>query len=129
METAIPIGSDPASVRQRIEMLERLLERSIPIPGMGRRVGLDAVAGLIPVAGDVFSAAVGLYLVWEARRLGLPKWKLARMMANVALDTTVGAIPLAGDVFDFVFRSNTMNLKILRRHLDRHHPGTAVLDG
>jgi hypothetical protein len=115
-------GRDPAAVRQRIEAMERILERSFVIPGINRPVGLDAIAGLIPVLGDVLTAAMGAYLVWEAHNLGLPKWKLWRMAGNVAFDSAVGAIPVAGDLFDFVFRSNTRNLKIVRRHLDKHHP-------
>jgi hypothetical protein len=118
----LAMGGDPASVRRRIEALERVLERSIPIPGLNRMMGLDAVAGLIPVAGDLLAAGMGVYLVWEARNLGLPKWKLVRMAGNVAFDSAIGAIPLAGDVFDVVFRSNTRNLKMLKRHLDKHHP-------
>ena len=41
----------------------------------------------------------------------------------------VGAVPVAGDLFDFLYRSNTKNLKIIRKHIDRHHPGAAVLEG
>jgi len=122
MPMPMPLGRDPASVRRRIEGLEQLLERSFVIPGINRPVGLDAVAGLIPVVGDVITAAMGAYLVWEASNLGLPKWKLWRMAGNVAFDSAVGAIPVAGDVFDFVFRSNSRNLKIVKRHLDKHHP-------
>jgi len=118
----LPVGNDPAAVRRRIEALEHLLERSFVIPGINRPVGLDAIAGLIPVVGDLVTAAMGAYLVWEASNLGLPKWKLWRMAGNVAFDSAVGAIPVAGDLFDFLFRSNTRNLKIIRRHLDRHHP-------
>ena len=118
----LPLGRDPAAVRQRIEAMERLLERSFVIPGLGRPVGLDAIAGLIPVVGDVITAAMGAYLIWEAHNLGLPKWKLWRMAGNVAFDSAVGAIPVAGDLFDFVFRSNSRNLRIVRRHLDKHHP-------
>lgn len=118
----LPLGNDPAAVRRRIEALEQLLERSFVIPGINRPVGLDAVAGLIPVVGDVVTAAMGAYLVWEASNLGLPKWKLWRMAGNVAFDSAIGAIPVAGDVFDFLFRSNTRNLKLIKRHLDRHHP-------
>ncbi|MEO6040950.1 MAG: DUF4112 domain-containing protein [Croceibacterium sp.] len=118
----LPVGRDPHSVRRRVETLERLLEHSIPVPGMGRSVGLDAVVGLIPVAGDIFGAVMGAYLVFEASLLGLPKWKLLRMAGNVAFDSAVGAIPIAGDVFDFVFRSNSRNLAIIKRHLDKHHP-------
>ncbi len=116
------LGRGPHAVRQRIEALERLLERSFVIPGINRPVGLDALAGLIPVLGDVIGAAFGAYLIWEASNLGLPKWKLWRMAGNVAFDSAVGAVPVAGDLFDFLFRSNTRNLKIVKRHLDKHHP-------
>jgi hypothetical protein len=122
MPMTMPLGKDPAAVRQRIEAMEKLLERSFTIPGINRPVGLDAIAGLIPVVGDVLTAAMGAYLIWEANNLGLPKWKLWRMAGNVAFDSAVGAIPVAGDLFDFVFRSNTRNLRIVRRHLDKHHP-------
>ena len=118
----LPTGSDPAAVRQRVEAMERLLERSFTIPGINRHVGLDAVVGLVPVVGDLVAAAMGAYLIWEARNLGLPKWKLYRMAGNVAFDTAVGAIPLVGDAFDVLFRSNTRNLRMIRRHLDKHHP-------
>ncbi|MDT0509194.1 DUF4112 domain-containing protein [Novosphingobium sp. MMS21-SN21R] len=123
------VGSDPASVRQRVEMMERLLERSFTIPGIRRDVGLDAIAGLVPVLGDVLTAAMGAWMVWEARNLGLPKWKLWRMGANVAFDTALGAVPLVGDAFDFFFRSNSKNLRILRKHLDKHHPAAGVIEG
>ncbi len=122
-------GSHPAAIRARIEALEKLLERSFTIPGINRPVGLDAVAGLIPVAGDAITAAMGLYLVWEARNLGMPKWKLWKMAGTVGVDSLLGAIPLVGDVFDFVFRSNSRNLKTIKAHLDRHHPETRVIEG
>ena len=118
----LPLGRDPAAVRQRIEAMERLLERSFVIPGINRPVGLDAVAGLVPVVGDLISAAMGAYIVWEASNLGLPKWKLWRMAGNVVFDSAVGAVPVAGDLFDFLFRSNSRNLRIVKRHLDKHHP-------
>ncbi len=124
-----PLGTDVLSIRRRIEALEKLLERSFTIPVLNRPVGLDAVAGLIPVAGDVVTAAMGLYLVWEARNLGLPQWKLWRMIGNVGFDTLVGAVPVAGDLFDFLFRSNSRNLKIIKRHLDKHHPATKIIEG
>ena len=58
----------------------------------------------------------------------LKKWKLARMAGNVGFDSLVGAVPLVGDVFDFMFRSITRNLKIIRKHLDKHHPATLTID-
>jgi len=51
------------------------------------------------------------------------------MTGNVAFDTAVGFVPVAGDAFDFLFRSNSRNMKIVRRHLDKHHPETRVIEG
>ena len=122
------LARDVASARLRIEMMERVLERAFVIPGLNRGVGLDAVIGFVPLAGDAVAGAMGLYLVWEARNIGLPKRTIARMMMNVGMDTTLGAIPFIGDVFDFLFRSNTRNLRLIKRHLDKHHPSTAIVD-
>lgn len=116
------LGTGPADILRRIEWMERLLEGAFVIPGTTRRVGLDAIIGLVPVAGDAITAAMGAWIVWEARLLGLPKWKLARMGAIVAFDFAIGTVPVVGDALDFLFRSNSINLKIIRRHIARHHP-------
>ena len=123
------LGRDPASVRQRIEAMEGMLERLFVVPGINRPVGLDSIVGLIPVVGDVVTAGMGAWLVWEARNLGMSKWQITRMAGNVGFDTLVGAIPFVGDIFDFAFRSNSRNLRMIRRHLDRHHPATATIEG
>lgn len=129
LNVALPTGNDVVSARARVELLERLLERSFVVPGLNMPVGLDALVGLVPVLGEAVTAVMGAYLVWEARNIGLPKWKLARMSMNVLFDTAIGSIPIVGDAADFVFRSNTRNLRIIRRHLDRHHPQTQVIEG
>lgn len=127
---AIPeIGRDPASVRQRVEAMEALLERGFTMPVINRPFGLDFVLGLLPVVGDVIAAAMGTWLVWEARNLGMPKWKIARMFGNIGVDLVVGAVPLIGDAADFIFRSNSRNLRIIRKHLDKHHPETMTIEG
>ncbi|ALE18018.1 hypothetical protein AMC99_02747 [Altererythrobacter epoxidivorans] len=129
MGVSMPTGTDPQSVRQRLEAMEMLLERSFRIPGVNYPIGLDAIVGLVPVLGDIVTTAMGAYLVWEARNLGLPKWKLWRMGANVAFDTAIGIVPVVGDAADLLFRSNTRNLRIVKKHLDRHHPETRVIEG
>lgn len=127
---AIPTTArDPAAVRRRLETMEQLLERAFTVPGLGRKVGLDSIAGLVPVVGDVLTAAMGAWLVWEARNLGMSRFQLARMAANIGVDTALGAVPLVGDLFDFVYRSNSKNLQIVKRHLDKHHPAGAVVEG
>ena len=129
IRAALPMArSDPASVRKRIELMEQLLERSITLPGINHKVGLDFALGLVPVVGDVITGAMGLYIIWEARNLGMSKFQLIRMAANVGFDSLLGAVPLVGDVFDLVWRSNSRNLKIIRRYLDRHHPATRIIE-
>lgn len=113
----------------RITLLAKLLDSAIVIPGLNRRVGLDALLGLVPVVGDAVSAALASYIIWEARQLGLPRWKIARMVGNVAVDTALGAIPLAGDVFDVFFKANERNLRIINDHLGVTKRGPKVIDG
>ncbi len=125
----LPIARDPASVRRRLEAVEGMLERMFVLPGINRPIGLDSILGLVPVIGDVITASMGAWLVWEARNLGMSKFQLARMMANVGVDTALGAIPFVGDLFDFAFRSNSRNLRIVKRYLDKHHPATRVIEG
>jgi hypothetical protein len=129
MANQLPIGRDPASVRKRLEAMEKVLERAFIIPGINRPVGLDSIAGLVPVLGDLITASMGAWLVWEGRNLGMSRFQIVRMAGNVGVDTALGAIPLVGDLFDFVFRSNTRNLRIIKRYLDKHHPETMVLEG
>lgn len=128
----LPMGTDPASVRQRIEAMERILERLVTIPGINREVGLDAMLDLVPVVGDIAAAALGAYIVWEARNLGMPKWKIARMSGNIGINWLLGltsVIPVVGVIPTLLFRSNTYNLRMIKRHLDKHHPETAMVEG
>jgi len=125
---ALPIGRDAASVRKRVEAIEAVMERMFVIPGINRPVGLDALLGLIPVIGDIAAAGIGSWIVWEARNLGMSRYQLARMMGNVGFDALLGMVPLVGDAADFFFRSNTRNLKRIKRHLDRHHPETVTIE-
>jgi hypothetical protein len=121
-------GTDPQSVRQRVETMERLLERLFVIPGTRQQVGLDVILDVVPVVGDFAAAALGAYIVWEARNLGMPKWKIARMAGNVGVDWALGLIPWVGAIPDFFFRSKTRNLRIVKRHLDKYHAGTATIE-
>jgi hypothetical protein len=122
------LGTDPQSVRQRVEAMERILERMFVIPGINRPVGLDVILDLVPVVGSTAAAAIGAYLAWEARNLGMSKWQLTRMGGNIGVDWLLGLIPWVGAIPDFFFRSNTRNLKIIKRHLDKHPAGTATIE-
>ena len=122
--TAFSAGFSAASPSRtesvaRLEQLSTLLDSAFKVPGTNVRLGLDSLIGLVPGIGDLVSTAVSSYIIWEARRLGLPRWKIARMIGNVALDTTIGAVPLFGDVADVFFKANRRNMRIIREHLAR----------
>lgn len=125
----LPIGRDPASVRRRVEAMEQLLEGMFAIPGTSRRIGLDVILDLIPVIGSTVGAAMGSWLIWEARNLGMSKWQMTRMAGNVGADWALGLIPWVGAIPDLFFKSNSRNLRLVKRHLDRHHPATVTLQG
>jgi hypothetical protein len=120
--------SEPDRARSlgEVEVLAWLLDNSIPVPGTGRRFGIDALIGFVPVVGDLVSGGMGLFVVWRASRMGLPRVVVARMLVNSAIDFVVGSVPLLGDAFDLWFKANTRNLGIMRRHLER--PETSTRD-
>jgi hypothetical protein len=124
----LSLDRTPAAVRQRLEALEHLLESAFTIPGTSKRIGLDVLLDFVPVVGDIAGAALGSYFVWEARNLGMSKWQMARMGGNVGTDFLLGLIPWVGAIPDYFFKSNTRNLRIIKRHLDKHHPETATID-
>ncbi len=103
--------------RQSIERLARIMDAAVKVPVVGP-VGLDAVLGLFPVAGDVISAAVAVSLIARSLKYGVPREIIARMLGNVLLDMILGAVPVAGDVADMWFRANMRNVALLREYLD-----------
>lgn len=126
------LGTDPQSVRQRVEAMERLTEHLVTIPGVRRDIGLDVIFDLVPIVGDVAAAALGTYIVWEARNLRMSKWQMARMSGNVALNWLLGlfsVVPIVGVLPTMFFRSNSRNLKIIKKHLAKHHPAGATIEG
>lgn len=102
---------------RRLRLLTRLFDTQFSIAGV--RFGLDALIGLIPIGGDVFSAVVGLYPLIVARRHGFGTSVQARMAANLLIDLAGGAVPLAGDVFDVYFKSFVRNLELLERAVEK----------
>lgn len=109
-----------ADARRRLETLARLLDSSIRFPGTQFRFGADALLNLIPGVGTVAAKIMSAYLIWEARRLGVPPAKLARMVGHVGVDFMISVIPVVGWFGDAFYRSNLKNMALLREHLDRH---------
>lgn len=115
------IVQDEQAALLRLEVIARAMDSAFRIPGTEIRMGFDALIGLVPVIGDAISGAISSYLIWEARKLGVPKWLLGRMMTNAAIDTALGSVPIVGDMFDVAFRANSKNVALLRKHLQKKH--------
>ena len=115
-----PVAELGTVERDRLDRLRRLgylLDNSIPIPGTGFRVGLEALAGLVPGVGDLVGGGFSLYIILQAARMGVPASLLTRMGWNLLVDVVVGAIPFLGDLFDAGFKANLRNLALLDRHV------------
>ena len=91
--STIPSLEDPPASK-RLDVGEGRVEDAA---GLCDAIGLDVLVGLVPVLGEIITTAMGAYIIWEARNLGMSRWQQARMGANVLFDTAIGAIPLLGD--------------------------------
>ncbi len=103
-----------ARIILNLRKLTRLMDYSMVLPGTNIRFGLDPILGLIPGAGDTASLLISVYIILQARRLGISSSVMTRMVSNVVLDSLVGAIPVLGDIFDFAYKANRRNLKLLK---------------
>ncbi len=110
-----------SGARARLDTLARFLDSALRVPGTNIRFGADALLNLIPGVGTLTSKGMSAYLIWEARRLGVPMSTLLRMMGNLGVDFVISAIPLVGWVGDVFYRSNLRNMGLLREHLDKAH--------
>ena len=110
-----PLARQAKSVEidESLERLGWLMDDLIRIPGVGWRVGLDALVGLIPGFGDTASSLVSFYILAAAVRYRVPKVTLLRMGLNLAIDYVVGSLPLVGDLFDAWWKSNQRNVALL----------------
>ena len=116
-QTGHPVG-ELAEARERIETLARLLDSAFCIPGTSIRMGADAALNLIPGVGTLASKVVSSFLIYEARRLGVPMSTLLRMIGHVGVDFVISVIPVIGWFGDVFYRANTRNIELLRRHID-----------
>lgn len=114
-----PTSSEgPQWRRRRLERFAFFLDDAIRIPGTQRRVGFDALIGLIPGIGDAAGLLLSSFILYEGARLGVGLATLARMAFNIGLEALVGLVPGLGDLFDFVFKANDRNVRLVERYLD-----------
>jgi len=96
------------------DILAKVMDTSIRIPGTSWSIGLDPLLGLIPGIGDVIANLIGTVILGLATRLQLPRIVLTRISLNLLINGTVGAVPIVGDLFSVWFRSHARNAALLR---------------
>jgi Domain of unknown function (DUF4112) len=104
----------------RLKTIAKFMDAGWGIPFTKVRFGADSLVGLVPGIGDAGAAMVGLYIVLEARKMGVPNHLLLQMLANVAIDTGLGTIPVLGDLFDVMFKSNLKNIDLLHDFIHKN---------
>lgn len=102
-------------IERGLDQLSRYMDGLFRIPGTGWRIGLDALIGLVPGVGDFATTAVSFYILAAGVRYGVPKVTLLRMALNIAIDYVIGAVPVVGDILDVAWKSNQMNVELLRQ--------------
>ena len=118
--------NDEEASLSRVRTVSKLLDDSIPIPGTDKRIGLDPIIGMVPLAGDTVTALLSLYIVAEGANMGVPREVLGRMLLNVAIDTGIGLVPVIGDIFDATWKANRRNVDLIERYA--HDRGLSVDD-
>ncbi|HEY0377546.1 MAG TPA: DUF4112 domain-containing protein [Pyrinomonadaceae bacterium] len=106
---------EKVEVEQGLDRLSHLLDGLFRVPGTKWRFGLDALVGLIPGVGDTLTSLASFYILAAGVRYRVPKVTLLRMGINIGIDYLVGVIPGVGDLFDFVWKSNEMNMELIRK--------------
>ncbi|MGQ0666460.1 MAG: DUF4112 domain-containing protein [Nitrospiraceae bacterium] len=101
------------------DLLAKMLDTTVKIPGTSLYIGLDPLLGLIPGIGDALANLIGTIILGLATRLQLPRIVLARMSLNLLINGTVGTVPIAGDLFSVWFRSHARNAALLREAASR----------
>lgn len=124
----LPESVDRAAI-ERMRVVATILDDSIRLPGTSYRIGLDPILGIAPVAGDLISGALSMYIVLESARLGVSYLTLVRMLGNISLDIVGGSVPILGDIFDAAWKANKRNFELVLEDLITREPPTRRSEG
>ncbi len=95
-----------------------VLDDAFAVPGMpGRRVGIDGVVSVVPVAGDAVGLVLSMVIVLAGVAAGVSIPTIIRMLLHVGLEALVGLVPFVGPVFNMAYKSNNRNVRLIERDL------------
>jgi hypothetical protein len=115
LESRFAQQKQQSNVETSLDRLGWLMDDLFRVPVLGWRFGLDALLGLIPGFGDTATSLVSFYILAAGVRYRVPKVTLFRMGLNIGIDYVLGSLPIVGDLFDAAWKSNQMNVEVLRK--------------
>ena len=104
---------------EELSAIEKRVQRAEALADLLDNKYLDPLLGLWEGVGDAATALAGVYIIYEAKRLNVPAWELAKMLGRTTFDFLGGEIPFIGDIFDFFYKSNNANAEVLRKHFEK----------
>lgn len=107
-------------IHRQVDRLRRYSDRLVGIGPFG--IGVDGLLAWAPIAGTVYSAGAGAWLIVQAVRAGASPVTVARMLAYLGFDTASSTVPLLGQAVDFLFPGHLMAAKALMKDIERRHP-------
>ena len=133
MRLGIPLSNEPLSgdytrLFERLERSSLWLDAQYRIPYTRMYFGWDPIIGIVPIAGDLASAALSVRNIHWAYKLGASGRVLLQMTLNSTADALIGAVPIVGTLFDLWFRAHVRNLELLIAAIEAQRQGPASVD-
>ena len=105
-----------------IQRIAYLLDDQFRVPFTRFRLGWDFILGLFPIAGDLLTAIMSLFILIAARKYHIKGSVMWKMLGNIVVDFLIGLIPVVGDILDAGYKSNAKNVKLLLAAIAKQNP-------
>ena len=103
--------------------LAKVMDEALTIPGTKIKVGLDPVLGLVPIIGDLGSAAISAYILRAAARLRVPTIVQMHILLYILIDTLLGMVPIVGDYIDVFYKANVKSAALVQKAVENRQTG------
>ena len=104
-----------------LKRIAYLLDDQFRVPFTRFRLGWDFILGLVPVAGDLLTAIMSLFILIAARKYHIKGSVMWKMLGNIVVDFLIGLIPVVGDFLDAGYKANAKNVKLLLAAIDEQN--------
>lgn len=112
----------PLHVVDLLRQADRIARASDRIIGFGPfNFGLDALAGLLPFTGPVYTIGAGVLILGLAHRAEVSRKTMLEMCAYIGVDALASGVPVLGSAVDVLVPGHIMAVKVMRKDLERKH--------